>query len=107
MAGAALQHEPLFSRLGNDPDLREIINLFVQEMPDRMEKLRRQSSNGNWEELRRTAHQLKGAAGSYGFPLISPSAGQLEHAIRNAEPEHRIRELVHELIELCSLVQCS
>ena len=35
------------------------------------------------EEVRRLWHQLKGAGGSYGYPLISAAAGELEDAARD------------------------
>ena len=98
--------EGIYSRLGGDSDLADILQLFVEEMPSRVEKLLRHLNDGNWEELRRTAHQLKGAAGSYGFEQLSPSANKVEHAIRENEPEEQIRESVMELIDLCGRVRC-
>ncbi len=94
--------EPLYSSLGSDPDLGEIVELFVNEMPDRVATVLEQLDNSDWEGLRRTAHQLKGAAGSYGFDAISPSAALVEAAVRDGEPEQRIRDTVSELIGLCN-----
>ena len=94
--------EPLYSSLGSDPDLGEIVELFVREMPGRMATVLEQLENSDWEGLRRTAHQLKGAAGSYGFDVISPSAAEVEMAVRDGEPEQRIRETVDELVRLCN-----
>ena len=92
----------IYSRLATDPDLRGIVDLFVEEMPGRVAALLDQLRAADWEGLRRTAHQLKGAAGSYGFDLISPCAGKVESALRDGEPEERIRELVAELADLCT-----
>jgi histidine phosphotransfer protein HptB len=91
----------LYSRLAADKDLGEIVDMFVEEMPTRVATILEQVDAMDWEGLRRTAHQLKGAAGSYGFDVISPSAGRVELAIRDGEPEERIRETVQELIGLC------
>jgi histidine phosphotransfer protein HptB len=91
----------VYSRLAVDPDLSEIVDMFVEEMPDRIATLLEQLNAGDWECLRRTAHQLKGAAGSYGFDKISPSAGRVEAAIRDNEPEQSIRLAVDELVDLC------
>jgi len=98
--------ECIYSRLGGDSDLADILELFVDEMPARVAKLLRHLDEGNWEELRRTAHQLKGAAGSYGFEPISPCANRVERAIRDNESEERIRESVLELVDLCGRVRC-
>jgi len=99
--------EPVYSRLANDPDLTDIVELFVEEMPGRVENFLRHLEEKNWESLRQAAHQLKGAAGSYGFEPLSPCAGRLESAVRNGEPEQRIREAVMELVELCGRVRCA
>jgi HPt (histidine-containing phosphotransfer) domain-containing protein len=93
--------EPLYSSLSRDPALAEIVGMFVEEMRDRVAALLDQLEAGQWEGLARTAHQLKGAAGSYGFAPISRCAAQLEAAIREGEPEARIRDAVDALIAIC------
>jgi histidine phosphotransfer protein HptB len=93
--------EPLYSTLAEDPDLSEIVDMFVDEMPDRIANLLAQLESGNWEELRRAAHQLKGAAGSYGFDAISPSAANLEDALHNGELEAKIKSATDSLVALC------
>ncbi len=93
--------ECVYSRLGDDPDLTEIVDQFVGEMPQRAATLLCHLNEKNWEGLRHAAHQLKGAAGSYGFEPISPCAGRVESAIRDGEPEERIRQSVVELVDLC------
>ena len=95
------QTELLYSSLGGDPDLGEIVTLFVEEMPNRVATLLSQLETSDWEGLRRTAHQLKGAAGSYGFDVLTPSAAQLEDALRENEPEEQIRRAVDELVGMC------
>ena len=94
--------EPLYSTLGGDPDLGDLVTLFVEEMPGRVANFLDLLNRGEWEELRRAAHQIKGAAGSYGFGTITPCAGKLESAIRDHEPEENIRRAVDDLISLCS-----
>ncbi|MBN2477382.1 MAG: Hpt domain-containing protein [Pirellulales bacterium] len=101
MVNQATDTQPLYSSLGGDPDLGEIVDLFVEEMPDRIATLLHQAETSDWENLRRTAHQLKGAAGSYGFDPISPHAAKLEDAIRDGEPHQQIRCAVEELVEIC------
>ena len=98
--------EYVYSRLATDPDLRDIVDMFVEEMPGRVANLLSQLDAADWDGLRRTAHQLKGAAGSYSFDAISPSAGKVEAAVRDAEPEQRIREMVKELVDLCNRTRC-
>ena len=101
-AGAGCIH----SSLAGDPELGEIVEMFVEEMPGRVASLLEHLSRKDWDGLRQSAHQLKGAAGSYGFGTISPCAGRLEGVIRDNEPEERIRDAVMELADLCGRVRC-
>jgi HPt (histidine-containing phosphotransfer) domain-containing protein len=105
MAPTGTSTEPLYSALGDDPDLREIVEMFVEEMPDRTSHLLDRMNAGDWEGLRRVAHQLKGAAGSYGFEPITRSAAGVEDAIRASRPEQEIRPMVEELVDLCHRAQ--
>ena len=93
--------EAIYSSLGSDEDLAEIVEMFVDEMPGRVQTLRSQFEQSDWDELRRTAHQLKGSAGSYGFEQITPSAAELETALRDGEPQERIEQTLEALINLC------
>ncbi len=93
--------EPLYSDLGSDPDLAELVEMFVEELPDRVALVLDQLDASDWEGLRRTAHQLRGAAGSYGFSPISASAGRLEQALSEEEPEAKIRDTADAVIGIC------
>jgi histidine phosphotransfer protein HptB len=100
-AGADCIH----SSLASDPELGEIVEMFVEEMPGRVASLLDHFKRKDWDGLRQSAHQLKGAAGSYGFTAISPCAGKLESVIRDGEPEHQIYAAVTELVDLCGRVR--
>jgi HPt (histidine-containing phosphotransfer) domain-containing protein len=97
------QAELMYSSLASDEDLAEIVEMFVDEMPGRVDMLRHQYEQSDWEELRRTSHQLKGSAGSYGFDQITPAAAKLESALRDGEPQDRIEPLLDAVIALCNL----
>jgi HPt (histidine-containing phosphotransfer) domain-containing protein len=92
---------PIYSQLADDPDLYEIVKMFVEEMPTRMERLIKEYDEKNWYELKNLAHQLRGAVGCYGFGEISPAAGRLEQSLRKNLPEEEIRQSLVELLDLC------
>lgn len=73
--------EPLFSVYENDPDVGEIVAVFVAEMPDRKDELVRAANAGDADEAARIAHQLKGASGGYGFGPLGEIAASAEHAL--------------------------
>lgn len=93
--------DPVCSAFGEDPDLKALVELFVAEMPDRISSLLDRVDASDWEGARRAVHQLKGAAGSYGFGPISQSAARVEEAIRASRPEQEIRRSLEELVDLC------
>jgi len=101
MTKMTTETEPLYSSLGDDPDLAEIVELFVDEMPERVSSILRLFDASDWDELRRIAHQLKGAAGSYGFDAISPEAMRLEGVLLRGATEEEIRDAVDDLVDLC------
>ena len=104
------QPASFYSTLACDPDLGELVDLFVSELPDRVNSLSSALANGDWESLGRYAHQLKGAAGSYGFDQLTPSLRKLEALTREqggkeSGAEQSIREALADVSELCSRVR--
>lgn len=101
MTDTIVKLEPIYSKFGDDPDLGELVELFVSEIPERIAALEAQFSGRDFVRLGQTAHQMKGAAGSYGFPGITPVAARVEAAAKADEPEDRIREALDELLAMC------
>ncbi len=94
-----------YSTLANDPDLAEIVDMFVDEMPGRVTALKTEYDASNWEQLGRLAHQLKGAAGSYGFGQITTFAATLEQAVRKNYPANEIEAAYAMLTDACNRVR--
>lgn len=95
----------IYSDLADDPILNEIIDSFVDEMPSRIRTLETLAHGSHWAQLSRTAHQLKGAAGGYGFHQLTPYAARLEQAARSEQDEVSIRAALDELLCLCRQVR--
>ena len=73
---------PLRSEFADDPDMQEIIELFVGEMPRRLGELTTCWERRELDRLTHLVHQLKGSSGGYGFPTLGHAAGQLEETLR-------------------------
>jgi CheY-like chemotaxis protein/HPt (histidine-containing phosphotransfer) domain-containing protein len=104
-ASTILLSSLVYSHLAADPDFSELVDLFVQSLPDRINTLDAQATSRNWSQLAETAHQIKGAVGCYGFDEITPCAARLESAAREAQPEEQIFSTLNELRSLCRRVR--
>jgi HPt (histidine-containing phosphotransfer) domain-containing protein len=80
MSLSASEAAPIYSALGGDPDLADLVELFVEEIPGRVRAMEESLGQLDWELLRTLTHQMRGAAGSYGFPGLTPYARDLENA---------------------------
>lgn len=113
---------PVLSEFRKDPDMLELVELFVSELPTRIKAMQEAALASNFEALKRHAHQLKGAGGGYGFPTVSTAAGELEDAIKqagiettsatpspSATPDEqvlaKIRQDLQALLQLCARVR--
>jgi HPt (histidine-containing phosphotransfer) domain-containing protein len=76
-----------------------LVEQFVKVLPERVRDLDTASRNGDRATLARIAHQLKGAAGGYGFPSVTESAARLESAARSNDVE--IAAPLDDLVKLC------
>jgi histidine phosphotransfer protein HptB len=74
-------------------------------LPDRINALDTQAKSRDWNQLAQTAHQIKGAAGSYGFDEITPYAARLEAFALEARQEDQILSSLDDLRCLCLRVR--
>lgn len=73
-----------FSLDPTNEDDAALISYFVSELPKRIQTLREATDARDLENIQRIAHQLKGAAPSFGFPAIGSAARDLENATHAA-----------------------
>lgn len=105
MADSSSQPTPLQSEFASDADMRELIQMFVDEMPQRIGEFHAAWESANHAELRRLAHQMKGAAPGYGFTPLGDSAKALESALKGADHDlSAVRRELDSLIQLCNRV---
>jgi HPt (histidine-containing phosphotransfer) domain-containing protein len=62
--------------------LRELIELFVDDMPKRLTGLKEATATRDVRQLERLAHTLKGSAGILGAGALQVAAQGLEEAMR-------------------------
>ncbi|MFM8533029.1 MAG: Hpt domain-containing protein [Acidimicrobiia bacterium] len=69
-----------------EPDvLTEVLQLFMVEVPPRLDKLRNAWAEGNIQEVHRSAHSLKGSAGNIGANAMFAVCKELDEKSRSAD----------------------
>lgn len=94
----ALDSEPIYSDHSDMVDMRELLDGFVIRLRQNAEQAEAAHAAGDRTELQYIAHQLRGAAGSFGFMPISEAAGALEDASSTNRP---VEETLVALVKLC------
>ncbi len=97
---------PIRSTLANDPEMAELVAMFVADLSQRREAIQSALEGQRVDDLRRLAHQLRGCSASYGLKPIGEAAAKVEDAIKAMTGDAgaqltRIRGEVDELIEMC------
>jgi histidine phosphotransfer protein HptB len=82
---------PLRSTFADDEDFAELLRAFAQTLPEKRQTVLDLHRAGSFDELGRWAHQLKGAAGGYGFPDLTEIAAELEQACKAHDAEQITR----------------
>ena len=99
------ENTAIHSTMGGDPDFAELVEMYVEEMPERIAALQQAFDNRDMENLSRAAHQMKGAAGSYGFDSVTPLAAALEASVRDDTPEEDLLKTLNVLLGVCRRIR--
>jgi PAS domain S-box-containing protein len=92
-AGATIK-----SSLIGKPGMTELITDFVNGLPGEVQKMTDMLRSNDLESLRRLVHQMRGAAGGYGFDTVTATASKAEGAINAATSLDTINAEVKSLI---------
>jgi HPt (histidine-containing phosphotransfer) domain-containing protein len=96
--------EPITSKLvKEDPDMIDLVEEFVQELPHRLSSLQRAYQSQQIEEIRSLAHQLKGAGGGHGYPILTEKAANIEKQAIKGNIE-AIQSGIEELVQVIARV---
>ena len=90
----ALQHVE-----GDEEFLKEIYEIFLEEIPERIETFQKTLEKNDIDKMVSLAHSLKGVALTIGADFCHSLSAELENAARNSN-EHRVRELYAQLESL-------
>ena len=96
---------PLVSELANDPDMRSLVELYVEDLAGYADQLASLRDRGEAHELALLAHRIKGSGSSHGFPAVTTKAKRLEELAKEEADPQAIEAAVRALADLCRRAQ--
>lgn len=98
---------PIYSSLANDADLLDLVEMYVEDVPEFIQNLTDASTRQAWDEVASVAHQIKGSAGGHGYDQVSESASRLDQACKDAASVTEILMHLHDLVGLLKRIRVS
>jgi HPt (histidine-containing phosphotransfer) domain-containing protein len=80
------------------PELVEIINDFLADLDGNLGELCQLARDKNYEQLRESAHRLKGGASMSGFPALATAAANFEKTAQDENAQVSESELSRQLV---------
>jgi len=90
---------PIFSKLGNEPEVAAVVEGFVESLAARVDRMQDSESLEDFEELTRHSAELSVDAVKSGFDVFAECAGSIAEAARERDGE-RTRKRLIELTEM-------
>ena len=87
-----------------DPEIEEIVPIFLQNRLNDIESLSRALEAGDFETIRILGHSMKGSGGGYGFDGITDIGQYLEQAGKEQNAE-MVRQQVERLADYLERVE--
>ncbi len=95
--------------IGNDSEiLKEILNLFAEDAPSQINKIRDGLDEGNIEDILRAAHTLKGAAANIIAEGVRKAAEEIEHNADEGSIDNigeQLKDLEEEVAKITCVIQ--
>ncbi len=87
-----------------DPDLEELIPMFIDNRYQDIEAISRLLSIGDFSEVQRLGHTMKGSGGGFGFDEITNIGAEMELAAMRGD-RTKVEQLNQRLAEYLSSVK--
>ena len=99
----ACDDSALISSLADDQDFVQVLDIFIETLPEMLDSIGTALKESDMEALKRQVHELKGAGGSAGFPIIMQYAAGVENTVAAGQIDQLARG-VEELLGLCEQI---
>lgn len=98
------QEGPLVSNYADDPDVAGILEGFINGLDEQLSDMGNAFTDGRFDDLKRFAHRLKGAGGSYGYPSLTDACKILEDAAL-AKDHDMAENMLKKVADLCRAIK--
>ena len=79
------------SLLDEEPEAIDLIKRFVGRLADTLKDIEESMGENDWDKLSDILHQLKGAGGNYGYPILSSLVGKMEFQAINKNKDELMK----------------
>ena len=100
-SNSATAIDPLMSDFSDDPDMLEIIEMFIDGLSERIDSILTAFEDRNFTTVSGISHQLAGASGGYGYPSLSEFAFDVEKLAKQDAGEDQIEAALIVLVDEC------
>lgn len=97
-------NSPIISELANDPDLSVVADMFVERLSEAVNQIKSAFEDSQIDTLKSLVHEVKGAGGSAGYPILTEKARFLEGLIKENKIDN-LKDTIDDFIGLCNRVQ--
>jgi PAS domain S-box-containing protein len=102
--GRAAEDDAMVSAFRDDPEMAVILGDFIGRLGGQVAAMQQAYADDRYEELQRLAHRLKGAGGSYGYPLLTDASKKLEDACK-ARDRETAKTAIGDVAAMCLAIQ--
>ncbi|MCB9858752.1 MAG: response regulator [Phycisphaerales bacterium] len=103
----SLQGEPIFSEFEHVASMREVVAMYVKDLPNRISAITSALATNNAEATECALRSLKSISGSCGFAAFSEISATIESRIIAGEPLSAVRGEIQKLVSLCMRARTS
>lgn len=103
----SLQGEPIYSEFEHVASMREIVAMYVKELPNRVSAITSAIAANDSKAAEIAMRSLKSISGSCGFAIFSEIAAAIESRLIAGDPLTELRGDVQKLVSMCMRARTS
>jgi PAS domain S-box-containing protein len=93
------------SAFATDAKFLQMTRDYARSLPQQMQECHTALEQGNWGQLQKLVHSMKGTAGMYGYMTLSETAALLDQAISERQDPQLLTELLEEMTHIVAAIE--